>query len=213
MRFRIIGAIGTMVGGNHGPAGKGKRVEGTNSQLSSSEVDYLLRAGGRHEVRFVERRIDGRAGSVRYRGRCCFPLMRIARTQDRWSVLGFGHVVHDSLEVLALEEGYRAAGMCDRIGISEAYLRHLFLRDIGLGPLFWLQWERMVVARRLLCWERPCEEIAERLGFADCNSFRREFKRVYGIPPRQYFDTRFGQWRLLPEEIEGDGVLGRKTPN
>ena len=122
-------------------------------------------------------------------------------------------MVHDSLEALALEEGYRAAGMCDQIGISEEYLRRLFLRDVGLNPRDWLQWERMVVARRLLCWELPCEEIAERLGFADCRSFRREFKRVYGMPPRQYFDTRFGQWRLLPDEIEGDGALGRKMPN
>lgn len=137
--------------------------------------------------------------------------MRIARTQDRWCVLGQGHVIHDCLEGLALDEGYRVAGMCDQIGISETYLRHLFLRDMGLGPLHWLQWERMVVARRLLCWELPCKEIAERLGFADCRSFRREFKRVYGMPPRQYFDTCFGQWRLLPEE--GDGRRRRKMPN
>lgn len=139
------------------------------------------------------------------------PYVRIERSDDRWQLLGVGHVIHDSLESLALEEGYRVSALCDRVKICEAYFRELFLRDVGLTPKAWMRWERMVVARRLLCWELECEEIASRLGFADCNSFRREFRKVYGAPPREFFDVRFGRWREGGGERSGDA--GGKLAN
>jgi AraC-like DNA-binding protein len=114
-------------------------------------------------------------------------------------VLGFGHVVHGCLEELALRHGYRVGAVCDELGLSSTYLRELFLRDLGLTPKAWMQWERMVVARRMLSWEMECEEIATRLGFADCNSFRREFRKVYGVAPRMFYETRFLKLRRLDD--------------
>jgi AraC-like DNA-binding protein len=120
--------------------------------------------------------------------------MIIARSEGRWRVLAFGRVVHECLESLALRHGYRVGAICGELGLSESYLREMFTRDVGLTPKQWMRWERMVVARRMICWELDCETIAERLGFADCNSFRREFRKVYGVPPKQFHETRFGRW-------------------
>jgi AraC-like DNA-binding protein len=116
--------------------------------------------------------------------------MRIARVERRWRVLGFGHVVHDCLENLALVQGYRVNGICRELGLSESYLRELFLRDVGLGPKEWMQWERMVVARRMLVWGMEPGEVTERLGYAHPNSFRTAFRQFHGMCPSRFVDTR-----------------------
>lgn len=116
--------------------------------------------------------------------------MRITRTDSRWRVLGFGHVLHDCLEALALEQGYRVKGVSGELGLSESYLRELFLRDVGLGPKEWMQWERMVVARRLLARGLDPLDISEALGFSHPNSFRAAFRESYGMVPTRFLEQR-----------------------
>ena len=116
--------------------------------------------------------------------------MRIVRSDHRWRVLGFGRVVHDSLESLALRQGYRVGAMCGVLELSERYLHELFLRDLGLAPKDWMQWERMVVARRMLTWRVDPLAVSEALGFAHPNSFRREFTSVHGVSPMRYQEER-----------------------
>jgi AraC-like DNA-binding protein len=111
------------------------------------------------------------------------PGMILSRVDFRWRLLAFCHVVHDSLESLALKQGYRVNGVCQELGLSEAYFREIFLRDVGLTPKEWMQWERMVVARRMLVWGIDPLNIADSLGFSHPNSFRREFREVYGVSP------------------------------
>lgn len=116
--------------------------------------------------------------------------MRIAREDSRWRVLGFGHVVHDCLESLAYEQGYRLGRLCGELGMSERYFREIFLRDVGLAPVDWLRWERMVVARRLLVWGEDPLTVCQRLGFAHANSFRREFGGAYGMTVSRFLEIR-----------------------
>lgn len=114
--------------------------------------------------------------------------MKIARSEYRWRVVAFGHVVHDCLEGLALQQGYRVEGVCQELGISKAYFREIFIRDVGLTPRDWMHWERMVVARRMLVWGLDPLEISEALGFSHPNSFRREFRAVYGVSPLRFLE-------------------------
>ncbi len=116
--------------------------------------------------------------------------MRIDRVGDSWRLVALGHVVHDCLEALALAEGYRVSGVCDRLGISQPHFREMFVRDVGLPPKVWMQWERMVVARRMLSWGLDPLEVSELLGFSHPNSFRREFREIYGIPPSKFLNGR-----------------------
>ena len=120
--------------------------------------------------------------------------MRIARSDFRWHMLGFGHVVHDSLETLAFKEGYRVCALCRRLGLSEAYLRELFMRDLGLSPKEWMQWERMVVARRMLVWGVDPVDISDTLGFNHFSSFRREFRLVHGVPVGRFLEARVAEF-------------------
>ena len=115
--------------------------------------------------------------------------MIIARSEYRWRVLAFGRVVHDCLERLAMQQGYRVGGVCDELGLHEAYFREIFLRDVGLTPRQWMQWERMVVARRMLMGGVDPLEVADALGFSDGNSFRRAFRAVYGVSPLRFPET------------------------
>jgi AraC-like DNA-binding protein len=116
--------------------------------------------------------------------------MRIARVGYRWRLVAVGHVVHDCLETLALAEGYRVGAVCERLGVSQPYFREMFVRDVGLPPKVWMQWERMVVARRMLSWGVEPEEISELLGFSQFSSFRREFREVYGVQPGDFVEMR-----------------------
>jgi AraC-like DNA-binding protein len=116
--------------------------------------------------------------------------MKIVRGDCRWRVLGFGYVVSDSLESLALRLGYRVGAVCQELGLSERHLHNLFLRDVGLTPKEWMQWERMVVARRMLVSGLEPQQVAVTLGFAQINSFRREFRAVYGISPWRFLELR-----------------------
>lgn len=112
--------------------------------------------------------------------------MKIIRSEQRWKIFGLGHVVHDSLESLALSQGYRVDAFCHALGVSESYLRAMFLRDLGLTPKEWMQWERMVVARRMLGWGIDSMEVAHLLGFSSPGSFRREFRKVHGVSPHGF---------------------------
>jgi two-component system response regulator YesN len=119
--------------------------------------------------------------------------MILSRLDFRWRVLAFGHVVHDCLESLALKQGYRVDGVCRELGLSESYFREIFLRDVGLTPRDWMQWERMVVARRMLVWGIDPLVIADTLGFSHLNSFRREFREVYGVSPVRFQERKRGE--------------------
>lgn len=120
------------------------------------------------------------------------PLMRIARVEYRWRVLGFGHVIHDCLEKLAYEQGYRLGALCGELGLGERHFREVFLRDVGLTPKEWLDGERMVAARRLLLSGVDPVVISDQLGFSHPNSFRRAFRATYGVAPVRFLECRFG---------------------
>ena len=114
--------------------------------------------------------------------------------------------MHDCLEVLAYEQGYRVEGVCRELGLEERRFRRMFLRDVGLAPKDWMAWERMVVARRLLGAGRDPLVVSERLGFSHPNSFRREFRTVYGVTVSGFLEIRLRGpgARVADEEKGGD---------
>jgi AraC-like DNA-binding protein len=116
--------------------------------------------------------------------------MKISRINFRWRVVAEHHVVHECLESLALLQGYRVNAVCHELHLSEAYFREIFQRDVGLPPKDWMQWERMVMARRMLCRGIDPMHVSEALGFAHLNSFTREFRITHGLPPMRFLRLR-----------------------
>lgn len=141
--------------------------------------------------------------------------MIVSRTEWRWRVLGFGHVVHDCLESLAFEQGYRVKGVAEALGISDGYLREIFFRDVGLPVKEWMRWERMVVARRMLLWGMDPLVVADKLGFGSLSSFRREFSEVHGMKLSRYLvvrNQRVEGWALNVERCVLTPGAGRDVP-
>ncbi len=116
--------------------------------------------------------------------------MKLIRQNGRWKVLRNGGLVHDHLEALALARGYRVGEVCGELGVSEPYFRSVALRDIGLSPKEWMRRERMVMARRMLVAGENSRRVAGVLGFADLNSFRREFRSLHGVTTGGFFRLR-----------------------
>ncbi len=105
---------------------------------------------------------------------------------DTWRVLFPDGREPLSLEKLALASGYRVKGMREVMDCSERYVYEVFVRDIGLPPKIWMRQERMVVARRMMGGGAGFSEVSERLGFASTGGFRREFRDIHGVLPREY---------------------------
>lgn len=119
-----------------------------------------------------------------------FPAMRIVRKGLSWLILGTGALEKGCLQSLALAHGYRVCELCLELGCSERYLRRVFLRDIGLPPKEWMRQERMLRARRMIGGGVDPSETAQALGFATPNSFRREFREVYGVTPVGFLEWK-----------------------
>ena len=75
----------------------------------------------------------------------------------------------------------------DNISYSEYYISHLFKEKIGVTIKEYITQKKMSHACELLRTSPlEIEEISEYLNFASSHSFRRVFKSVVGVSPREY---------------------------
>ncbi len=78
----------------------------------------------------------------------------------------------------------RLAALC---GMSEVYFRKIFLRCFGVSPKECIIQKRMEYAKQLLVLgEFEISEIAELCGYSEPCHFSREFKKRFGISPKNY---------------------------
>jgi transcriptional regulator GlxA family with amidase domain len=88
--------------------------------------------------------------------------------------------LHDRFDVATLA---RSAGM------SSSSLHRAFKQVTTLTPVQYLKRIRLDEARRLMLDEQcDAAEAAFRVGYASASQFSREFKRLFGLPPRQYVE-------------------------
>ena len=116
--------------------------------------------------------------------------MRILTGEIRFLVVFADRRQPLCLRELAMQSGFRVGELSDFLGFSERYVQEVFGRDLGVPPKQWLRKERMSVAERLLDEGLRPGEVAERLGFAPGTGFRKEFRRHYGMPPREFVRQR-----------------------
>ncbi len=96
-------------------------------------------------------------------------------------------------------------------GSGEAAIRDLILRHAHLTPAEWLERTRVrVAARRLAEGALPSQDLAQGLGFASDEAFRRSFRRWQRIDPSHYgrLDAEGGFSLVLPPGFRPDEVLG-----
>ena len=77
--------------------------------------------------------------------------------------------------------------MCEKLSYSEYYLSHLFREKTGTTIKEYITRKKIAYACELLKNSQlGLEEISEHLNFASSHSFRRAFKSVTGLSPREY---------------------------
>lgn len=77
--------------------------------------------------------------------------------------------------------------IADASSLSESYFRNVFKEAVGLSPLDYLNWLRVVKALEYLQSEGlSVSDAAARVGILDANYFSRLFKKLIGQPPNYF---------------------------
>lgn len=76
--------------------------------------------------------------------------------------------------------------------MSERNFRRVFAKEVGTGPLQYIETARLEAARRLLeNGNLPLKAVAKRVGFGSDQSLRKVFVKHFGVTPNEY-RARFG---------------------
>ena len=93
----------------------------------------------------------------------------------------------DMIDARCLEGDVRVSELASCCGISESYLKKLFLRRYGLTPKSYILEKRMRYAAELLKAGRyGVTKIAEMTGYESASYFVRAFKAHFGVTPGEY---------------------------
>ncbi|ARQ13778.1 AraC family transcriptional regulator protein (plasmid) [Rhizobium etli] len=77
--------------------------------------------------------------------------------------------------------------LADKVGMSRSSFAAHFRRRVGETPMSYLtRWRMVCAAERLSLGREAIAQIATSLGYASEHAFNTAFKRVMGMPPRQY---------------------------
>jgi AraC-like DNA-binding protein len=71
-------------------------------------------------------------------------------------------------------------------GVSRYHFAHIFTRHVGLSPLAFHTRARLIRSRKLISEGRTLADTSLSLRFSDQSHFGRQFKKVYGMTPREY---------------------------
>jgi AraC family transcriptional regulator, transcriptional activator FtrA len=86
-----------------------------------------------------------------------------------------------------IDEDWPIARMARCAGTSDRSLARRFQEETGSTPMHWLKAERISRAVELLETKNtPLTDIWEVCGFGSAETFRREFRKVMGVPPVKY---------------------------
>ncbi len=83
-------------------------------------------------------------------------------------------------------EAHSVADLAGRAGISPRHFARLFREEIGVTPSAWVERVRVEAARQLLEEGLPPKLAGARCGFGDVETFRRAFRRRFGVSPAAY---------------------------
>ena len=90
------------------------------------------------------------------------------------------------LKELGHQCGYRVAPLANELGISQRKLEKEFQKALAIGPKYWLKWHRMIRAQSMIDDGNPLKAVAVDLGFKNYDTFRREFKAFFNVPPTEF---------------------------
>ncbi len=82
----------------------------------------------------------------------------------------------------------------ERLGVSDRYLRRLFTQQLGIAPLQYANFRRVLFAKQLLQQTAlPVTEVAHIAGFGSVRRFNSVFSQILNLNPRQLRSTHHTQ--------------------
>jgi AraC family L-rhamnose operon transcriptional activator RhaR len=87
----------------------------------------------------------------------------------------------------APDQAWTLADLAERAHVSPSYLCRLFMRELGISPLHYLERRRLeLTAQLLLEGDLSINEIGSIAGWADANYMTRRFRSAQGMSPSRY---------------------------
>jgi AraC-like DNA-binding protein len=77
-----------------------------------------------------------------------------------------------------------------RAGASERTLARLFEKELGMSFGQWRQQARLAHAAPMITGGMPLSQVADALGYASQSAFTAMFRKTFGCPPTEFFNTR-----------------------
>lgn|ERR1041384_1283028 len=128
----------------------------------------------------------------------------LGRTMDRR--------IHAAIKLMErqLRAELSLAEIAQAVNLSPSRFCHLFKATTGLPPAQYFKALRLSAAKKLLETSMlNIKEIMSRVGIKDKSHFSREFKRAYGVTPKQYRAS----YPLEPESVQAVSVSVATTAN
>jgi AraC-like DNA-binding protein len=94
---------------------------------------------------------------------------------------------------------YDITEIADALGVGERTFHRLVKEDLGLSAGYWLRWLRAVEFRKRIVCGPSAKTLARDFGFKHYSDFSTEFKRWYGVCPRE-FVKRF--WNIERRKLK-----------
>lgn len=80
--------------------------------------------------------------------------------------------------------------LCGYLGVNDIHLRRLFSRHIKVSPMTYFHKQKLTWSANLLSTSSlPIKEIAYEIGYDDPLYFSNQFKKCFGISPKQYRES------------------------
>lgn len=93
--------------------------------------------------------------------------------------------------------------MADEVKMSAPHFQKRFKQETGSTPMAFLNELRLEKARELLeddqCFLQV-KEIGHQVGLGDNSNFARDFKRKFGMPPTQYRQLHWENWKSISQD-------------
>lgn len=158
--------------------------EYAQSALRLGAVDYLLKPFHDGELEQVVMRLQQR---LQDKSPAQFALLDLKKGDKSRYVLEAMSYIGENYNNPAITVGTVA----NHLGISEGYLSHVFKKETDYTLLNYLTRYRIHKAKELL---RDCRkkiyEVADLVGYKDVTYFSTIFKKLVGMSPSEYQDTR-----------------------
>ncbi len=124
----------------------------------------------------------------------CRNYVQCSHKEDSWYNNGSGNAyvnqVIDYINEMYMK-GISVADIADHIGISQAYLNHVFQEELNLSvQKFLIDFRLCKAAMQLVDTSLSIKEISHLVGYRDPLVFLKAFKRKFEVSPKQYRDDK-----------------------